>query len=83
MQFSSWNADDPNRAKLLAVTTADPQFAKASAIAAEAVQGSLIDITDGADHYYATSISTPAWAQGKAPTCTIGRQVFYALGPTA
>lgn len=80
-QFSCWNASDPNRAKLLAVTAADPQFAAAQKIAAAATQGTLLDITEGADHYYAAAIPAPAWAKGRTPTIQIGRHLFYAIGP--
>ena len=80
-QFSCWNADDPNRAKLLSVTDADPQYAEALTIAAEAVAGTLADITRGATSYKVTTLPWPeAWGKEVAPLCVVGSQCFYDLG---
>lgn len=77
-QFSSWNEDDPNRAKLLAVTIADPQFAEATTLAARAVMGTLADITDQADSYYACSMEAPPeWAAKSIFTVEVAGQRFY------
>lgn len=79
-QFSCWNDRDPNRQQLLAVTPADPAFAKALVVA-DAVLASpgAPDITEGADSYFDLSISPPEWTQ--APTSTQVAQfadfVFY------
>jgi spore germination cell wall hydrolase CwlJ-like protein len=68
-QFSCWNEGDPNRPKMLAVTEADPAFASAVALAVRVQDGTLLDITDGADCYYARSMaSPPAWAKGATRT---------------
>jgi len=75
-QFSCWNANDPNRPKLMAVTSTDPSFAVAQRIARRAVAGLLPDPTGGATHYHARGVS-PAWAAGRAPSAEIGRHVFY------
>ncbi|MFT8587379.1 cell wall hydrolase [Acetobacter papayae] len=81
-QFSCWNADDPNREKLLAVTEADPQFQTALALAQRLVSGSLKDITSGADSYYDTRLPhAPAWAASRFYRCTIGHHAFYRVGP--
>ncbi|WP_133717117.1 cell wall hydrolase [Methylocaldum gracile] len=77
-QFSCWNPDDPNRAKLLNVTERDPLFAQARVIAHIASAGWLADPTGGADHYHASSI-LPKWAVGIEMTAKIGRHVFYKL----
>ena len=62
-QFSCWNAKDPNRPKILAVTAHDPWFAIALAIAQQAVNGGLEDLTKGADCYYALTMpKPPTWA---------------------
>ncbi|MET4697692.1 N-acetylmuramoyl-L-alanine amidase [Constrictibacter sp. MBR-5] len=76
-QFSCWNEDDPNRAKLLAVTDADPIFAIARRIARRAVAGTLDDPTGGATHYHSVDVH-PRWATGKTPHARIGRHLFYA-----
>jgi N-acetylmuramoyl-L-alanine amidase len=75
-QFSCWNANDPNRAKLLAVDARDPVFALCLEIAAEALAGRLADPTGGATHYHAAGAS-PRWTRGLAPCARIGRHVFY------
>ena len=75
-QFSCWNVNDPNRAKLLAVTPADPMFATCLRVARRAVAGLLPDPTGGATHYHATGLH-PDWAAGHCPSAEIGRHVFY------
>ncbi|MBI3709616.1 MAG: cell wall hydrolase [Proteobacteria bacterium] len=78
-QFSCLNPGDPNRAKLYAVTAADPIFATALAIAQRAVAGDPADPTRGATHYYAADTKQPSWALGRVPTARIGRHLFYRL----
>lgn len=80
-QFSCWNIGDPNRAKLLAVTTADPLFACGLALAQLALDGQLPDITRGADSYYATSIAAPYWCRNLPVLAVIGHQRFYRVRP--
>lgn len=76
-QFSCWLPGDPNRAKLLAVTDADPQFKEALAIAGAAIAGRLADSTNGADSYYAVGTLEPKWAKGRVPCATIGHHLFF------
>ena len=76
-QFSCWNADDPNRAKIEAATGADPAFTIALSVADAAVTGRLLDPTDGADSYFAFGTPEPDWARGLVPTALIGGQRFY------
>lgn len=77
-QFSCWNAGDPNLPKLRAVTAADPEFAIALDLAAMAVAGTLIDLTNGADSYYArTMISPPSWAKTGVRTYQDDWHNFY------
>lgn len=75
-QFSCWNASDSNRARLLAVTTADTDFAQSLAIAARAVDGALADFTAGATHYHTRAVR-PGWAAGKTPCFELGDHLFY------
>lgn len=75
-QFSCWNENDQNRAKLLSVTTADTNFWTAKKLAALAYNGQLDDITGGATHYHAKSV-LPAWASKLTWTATIGNHIFY------
>lgn len=77
-QFRCWNPNDPDRAKLLAVTTDDSAFADAIQLAALACQGQLIDATKGADHYHEISCS-PEWTRDRVAVATIGRRRFYRI----
>lgn len=80
-QFSCWNANDPNRAKLLAVTDSDPVFAECEAIARHIIAGRLPDVTLGATHYHNASLDYPkGWGKPEhRPIIQIGRHLFYNL----
>ena len=78
-QFSCWNADDPNRSQLMAVTEADPQFTEALNIAAAAVAGALPDTTNRADSYADLRVCHPKWAANNAPVAKIGNHTFFRL----
>lgn len=76
-QFSCWNENDPNRAKLDAVTMDDWAFDECAGIAAGIIDGTIPDITDGATHYYATTMKErPKWAANMHVTARIGGHVF-------
>lgn len=75
-QFSCWNANDPNRQRVLEVTDADPAFRSCLRIARRAVAGALEDPTKGATHYHAIGM-LPRWAEGHQPSARIGNHVFY------
>ncbi len=77
-QFSCWNRSDPNFQKLQSVDKSDLYFATALRIANRAVAGVLTDVTSGATHYHASSI-TPYWAKGQTPITIIGAHKFYRL----
>lgn len=79
-QFSCWNRQDPNRALLLGVTLADPEFQQACALASQLCGHGLPDLTDGADHYYDWRSARPVWAHNKFLTKTIGHHAFYRIG---
>ena len=76
MQFSCWNKDDPNRAKLLAVTQTDSQYQIALSLSNGVLTGTLADITDGATSYQVRGTNA-WWAKGKTPVASIGTQDFY------
>ena len=75
-QFSCWNRSDPNFKKLQAVDESDLYFATAVRVARRAMIGRLDDLTNGATHYHANSVS-PYWAKNEKPTATIGHHIFY------
>ena len=76
LQFSCWNANDPNLPRITAVTTANAKFVECLDIAKRAVEGTLPDNTKGSRHYHAISVS-PSWAVGHTPVVTLGSHRFY------
>jgi N-acetylmuramoyl-L-alanine amidase len=79
LQFSCWNSRDPNHAKLLAVTIADPAYADALAIAADVIAGRIADVTGGADTYADLAVCDPVWYDAGKITVVIGRHTFFRL----
>ena len=77
-QFSCWNHNDPNRAKLLSVGQSDRQFQQALDAARETVAGRLPDLTRRADHYHTKAVR-PLWSRGVTPVVTLGNHVFFRL----
>ncbi len=77
-QFSCWNRADPNFKKLQKIDKSDLYFVTALRIANRALAGVLEDVTNGATHYHAASI-TPYWAKGEKPVTIIGNHKFYRL----
>ena len=83
-QFSCWDVDDPQAARMRAESIDDASYPVADSLALRAVTARLPDITGGADHYYAEYIPRPKWAVGKTPTFVCGkpgsRHYFFHLG---
>jgi spore germination cell wall hydrolase CwlJ-like protein len=77
-QFSCWNANDPQRAKVIAVTDRNVQFAACLRVARRCVLGKIRDITNGATHYHTADVM-PHWAEGQKPCAVIGHHIFYKL----
>ncbi len=74
-QFSCWNANDPNRDKLLEVDESDPQFHKAL----EIQKNPPDDFTNGATSYFDRRMKEPpGWAVGREPCYTLNHHIFYA-----
>lgn len=81
-QFSCWNAADPNREKLLALTPDDPDFRRClfAALGVMINAQGFADPTEGSDHYHADHLTPgqlPDWAKGERPVVSIGRHKFY------
>lgn len=78
-QFSCWNDNDLNRAKLMRVGDEDPQFRIAKEIARNAIMDYLPDITNGATHYYRPlpNMPPPKWVMGMKQVATIDHHVFF------
>lgn len=89
LQFSCWNASDPNRAVLLGIAyrlvtgqpVMDALVDETGYLAAGIVSGVILDQTLGADHYVTAALykSTrrPAWVARLAFTRQIGAHVFF------
>lgn len=81
LQFSCFNSNDPNRAKLLNAHSIDPAgWAAADAIAILYQYGNTTDPTEGATHYYVAKMKNPPeWGRGHKDwdeTVEIGAHVF-------
>lgn len=95
MQYSCWNADDPNQLKLKNVTLDDPSFQQCMRVALGVVHGALADALLETTHYFnpAAGLRTPDWitglpARGGRPAIPPARKVgsmgahdFYADVP--
>jgi N-acetylmuramoyl-L-alanine amidase len=79
-QFSSFNADDPNRPLLLVACNTDPaSWGAVDAVATLAEREDTLDPTNGATHYYNPAVCSPAWGRGSPgwkEHIVIGRHVF-------
>lgn len=84
-QFSCWNGNDPNRAKLLTVADTDPQFKIALDIAAKLIAGTA-DTTNGADSYVTLKLfhkpppradGKPNWWENLTPVALSDLQAYY------
>lgn len=78
-QFSCWNANDPNSPYLRGAKPIPAgEYKKAHAVAMAVVKGSVPDPTNGATHYYATTMpKPPAWAAKAKQTLKLGHHVFF------
>ena len=82
LQFSSFNANDPNRAQMLDAWRHDAATWTAIDALCELAETwpALPDPTKGADHYYvANMLNPPKWGRGSKDwneTTMIGRHVF-------
>ena len=77
-QFSGWNATDPNRSCMLALSLENEAFRDCLLMAIEIFSGQTPDCVQGATHYYADTIAAPYWAQGKEPVIHIGHHLLFA-----
>ncbi len=79
-QYDCWTPGSEDHAAMLAVSAGDPEFRTALALAQQLVDGTLTDITGGADSYYALGSRRPEWAIGVRYRGTWGGQAFYRVG---
>lgn len=78
-QFSCWNSNDPNSPFLRGAKPIPAgEYKKALAVATSVVNGSIPDPTNGATHYYATTMpKPPVWVKGAKQTLKLGRHIFF------
>jgi len=81
LQFSCFNANDPNRAKLLQPLDHDTAEAwqRCYLVASLVYFGIARDLSGGADHYFDISIPAPSWAAPDRQTVVCGRMRFFRL----
>lgn len=77
-QFSAWNKNDPNYKRVIAVDETDRQYVTALYLAERAINGTLPDITGGADHYH-TQFIAPSWSRGQTAVASVGNHKFFRL----
>jgi spore germination cell wall hydrolase CwlJ-like protein len=76
MQFSCWNASDPNRQQIAEIADNDPILERLHSLLDAARTEK--DPTYGATHYFSTSmIQPPSWSIGATLCGTFGRHRFY------
>lgn len=79
-QFSCWLKNDPNRAKMIAVSKDDASYRIALEIAGLALEDKLPDITNGAMQYFNHNMpsgSWPDWAVNGTPCYRLNPHWFY------
>lgn len=74
-QFSCWNADDPQRARLEQVDLDTPSLRRALGVALLVESGDLENPVGEADHYHTVDIR-PYWAEEMTVVAIIGRHRF-------
>lgn len=78
-QFSCWNENDPNKAKIISVTSQNELvFRQCLVVAENVLTEKWPDLTDGCDHYHLCGIK-PYWATYKEPKRIFGSHFFYVL----
>ncbi|QKF52837.1 cell wall hydrolase [Pseudomonas graminis] len=78
-QFSCWNKNDPNNPYLTgAKKIPAAEFARCQLAAQQVIEGITPDPTDGATHYYSTSMTKPPrWVAGAKQTSRLGLHIFF------
>ena len=76
-QFSSWNSNDQNRARLGRTDDHDKILLVCRAVVDSVLNGDMPDPTTGATFYFADGIPVPTWALKMEKTVTLGKQHFY------
>lgn len=76
-QFSCWNLNDPNRRQMLELPDENPALTRFREFVFAALAGEP-DPTNGATHYYASTMAAPpAWIAGATACGRLGNHLFY------
>jgi hypothetical protein len=80
-QFSCWNPNDPNRARLEnPKTLQDGSVQAIRSICERVLHSEIPDPTDRSDHYCTTKVARyTSWARGRKPVAVIGNHSFYRI----
>lgn len=79
-QFSCWNSNDPNLIKVMQLPAGSPEYQQLEHVARAVCGGEIDDLSIGASHYEVTGTHA-SWGLSHEPVTTIGRHVFYRIGP--
>ena len=82
-QFSCRNKNDPNYSYLSGAKQIPfREFAQARIAAEQVMSGKVPDPTNGATHYYATTLpKPPVWLKGAKRTLKLGRYILFKDAP--
>jgi spore germination cell wall hydrolase CwlJ-like protein len=79
-QFSCWNYRDPNRKIIENITLKDKLYELCFVTATKIVSEEILDITNGANHYYSKFLKPPPyWTKNRIPVTQIGNHIFFKL----
>jgi hypothetical protein len=73
-QFSCWNTNDPNRARIFKASGS--WFNQCVQLAMQAIEHKLSDPTQCSTHYHTPKVK-PAWSRSKKPVYQTGGHVFF------
>ena len=79
-QFSCWNSNDPNSAKLRGlIDLRDDTYQLAYSAALDAIMRHEegVEHTEGSLHYINPKVAQPVWIKGKTPVYMVGNHHFY------
>ena len=83
-QFSAWNKNDPNLAKMIGLKLGDSVFGQCISVALKVIEDSFDtryagrDPSRGATHYYVRDSPRPKWHTDQKPVAIIGKHLYFA-----
>lgn len=80
-QFACWNPNDPNRLKMLNLTSKDKRYKAIEEICLDLLKNG--EYSDVGATFYCRSTAKPVWRKDLKPVETVGKYVFFAISPNA